>query len=293
VHAFGIAGSFASGISEFCESGGMVKRLHAGRPAEGGVLAAYLARDGVTGPTTVLEGKYGYLKCFSDSPEPEQLTAGLGERFMIDEITVKPYSCCSDIHATIDALLEIKEKHGIEAGEVSHVLVESTTKVAEQNAGDGTTSMMAAQYSVRTAAAITLMMDIRDPRVYSDETLANPDLKILQDKVEVRANDEFDAIYARILGARVTVTAKDGRTFTATVKGARGSIQRPFSQADVEDKFLRLCRGILDDGKPERLADIVAVLDQGASLDELGNQLRGPFRAADASAKPQMAGAEV
>ena len=64
-----------------------------------GIYAAYLARDGLTGPTSVLEGKYGYFKCFSDAPEPEQLTAGLGERFMIDEITVKPYPCCSDLHA--------------------------------------------------------------------------------------------------------------------------------------------------------------------------------------------------
>ncbi len=67
--AFGVAGSLASGIMEFSQSGGMVKRLHAGRAAEGGVLAASLAAEGFTGPHTVLEGMYGYCKTFSSAPE--------------------------------------------------------------------------------------------------------------------------------------------------------------------------------------------------------------------------------
>lgn len=284
VHALGIAGSFASGVSEFCETGGMVKRVHAGRPAEGGILAAYLAHGGLTGPTSVLEGKYGYLKCFSDAPVPEELTTGLGERFMIDEITVKPYSCCSDLHAAIDATLEIKEKHAVDPAEVSRIIVESTTKVAEQNAGDGTASIMEAQYSVGFAVAATLLKEIRDPRTYAEETLADPALKRLQDKVEVSAHDEFDAIYARVLGGRVTVIMNDGTSFTASVKGARGSIHRPFTQQEVEDKFRRLCCGVLADGMPERLVDVVAGLDQAPSVDEVGRMLRGPFGGLDAGA---------
>src|SRR5215217_6261967 len=39
-HALGIAGSLCSGLVEFSRSGGMVKRLHLGRAAESGALAA-------------------------------------------------------------------------------------------------------------------------------------------------------------------------------------------------------------------------------------------------------------
>ena len=42
-HAFGIASSLASGTMEFAASGGMAKRIHAGRAAEGGLTAALLA----------------------------------------------------------------------------------------------------------------------------------------------------------------------------------------------------------------------------------------------------------
>ena len=65
-NALGIAGSTSAGILEFAHSGNgaMVKRLHLGRAAESGVLAASLAADGFTGPSTVLEGKFGFLKAF-------------------------------------------------------------------------------------------------------------------------------------------------------------------------------------------------------------------------------------
>ena len=50
--AIGIACSSASGIKAFTQgSGGMVKRMHAGRAAEAGVLACELTRRGFTGPT--------------------------------------------------------------------------------------------------------------------------------------------------------------------------------------------------------------------------------------------------
>src|SRR6202162_3141357 len=64
INALGIAGSTSGGLLEFSRSGNgaMVKRLHLGRAAEGGVLAASLAADGFTGPTTVLEGPAGFLK---------------------------------------------------------------------------------------------------------------------------------------------------------------------------------------------------------------------------------------
>src|SRR5688572_7496492 len=69
-NALGIGGSLCSGLLEFSRSGGgMVKRLHLGRAAEGGAMAATLAREGYTGPHTVLEGKFGFLNVFAQEKE--------------------------------------------------------------------------------------------------------------------------------------------------------------------------------------------------------------------------------
>src|SRR6202165_1656830 len=81
INALGIAGSTSGGLLEFAHSGNgaMVKRLHLGRGAEGGVLAASLAADGFTGPSTVLEGRAGFLKAFCIESDLAELTRGLGE----------------------------------------------------------------------------------------------------------------------------------------------------------------------------------------------------------------------
>jgi 2-methylcitrate dehydratase PrpD len=90
-NALGIAGSLCSGLVQFSRSGtgGMVKRLHFGRAAEGGLLAANLAERGFTGPHTILEGELGFLRAFCNRPDISQLTRGLGENYLTLDIYMK------------------------------------------------------------------------------------------------------------------------------------------------------------------------------------------------------------
>jgi 2-methylcitrate dehydratase PrpD len=55
--AAGIAASKGAGLLEANRTGGTVKRVHCGWAARCGVAAAELARHGLTGPPTVLEGR--------------------------------------------------------------------------------------------------------------------------------------------------------------------------------------------------------------------------------------------
>src|SRR2546422_3417341 len=77
-NALGIAGSSSGGLLEFAWSGGDTKRLHLGRASQLGLESALLARQGVRGPATVLEGRYGYFNAFSTPPRVERLVEGLG-----------------------------------------------------------------------------------------------------------------------------------------------------------------------------------------------------------------------
>jgi len=120
-HAFGIAVSLASGTMEFASSGGMAKRIHAGRAAEAGLLAAFLAERGVEGADDGLAGRYGFCRVFGVEPELDRLTDGLGSRWMIDEITVKPYAACSDIHPLIQATAELQTEHGFDPAQTIRI----------------------------------------------------------------------------------------------------------------------------------------------------------------------------
>src|ERR1700730_3828521 len=76
-HALGIAGSMGSGLMA-AQEGVMVKRLHAGRAAQSGMLAALLAKRGFTGIPDIVEAGYGgFLSSFSRTPDADRLLAGL------------------------------------------------------------------------------------------------------------------------------------------------------------------------------------------------------------------------
>ena len=181
--AFGIAASLASGTMEFASSGGMAKRIHAGRAAEGGLTAALLVADGLEGATDGLAGTYGFCRVFTDDPKVELLTDRFGERWMLDEITVKPYAACSDIHPMIQAAAELRSQHDIDPARIVRIEAEGPTKAATQNNMDGTVSVMAAQYSAQFNIAAALLADPSDPATYQPANLRDRALAELQAKV--------------------------------------------------------------------------------------------------------------
>ena len=256
-HAVGIAASLASGTMEFAASGGMAKRLHAGRAAEGGVMAALLAADGFEGADDGLAGRYGFCRVFSDEPRPELLTEGLGSRWMIDEITIKGWAACSDVHPLIQAALELRDEHSLDAaaiGRIARIDAWGPTKAAEQNSLDGTVSVMAAQYSAQFNIAAALLADPGDPATYGPDRIGAPELAALQAKVAaVTADDSFDATYAWKMGGRLRIVFDDGSVLERTVHGQRGSMHDPFDAADVDAKFAALTSGLLDPGAAARL----------------------------------------
>ncbi len=264
--ALGIAASFASGTTEFSRSGGMSKRLHAGRAAEGGLTAAYLAADGVTGPTDGLDGRYGFCHIFTTAPRIPLLTEGLGRRWMIDEITVKPYAACSDVHPLIDAALELRAD-GVDPERIVAIEAEVPTKAAEQNALDGTASVMAAQYSGPFNIAAAFVADPADPATYGGDRITDPRLAALQAKVVRFAPcDEFDATYAWKLGGRLRVRTDDGAVRERTIVGQRGSMHRPLTDDELQRKLRRVAGDRIDIAALQAALDRLAVDAEPAPL---------------------------
>lgn len=239
--AFGIAATLASGTMEFASSGGQTKRLHAGRAAEGGMMAARLAAGGFEGPADGLAGTYGFCRVFSDEPRVELLTDELGSRWMLDEITVKPWAACSDIHPLIQATLELRAAYGLRPDMVERIEATAPTKAAVHNSGDGTASVMAAQYSGPWNIAAALVADPADPATYGADRIADPVLVQLQSKVvAIAADARWDATYAHKMGGSVRITLRDGRVLERSVCGQKGSMHDPLSADEIEAKFATL-----------------------------------------------------
>lgn len=266
-NALGIAGSLCSGLLEFSKSGGgMVKRLHLGRAAEGGALAATLAREGYTGPETVLEGKFGFLAVFAKETDPPRLTKGLGDEWHTLKTMLKRYACHITAHVPVTAALELKARHGFNGSDVASVAISTNEKgVSHHNITEPQDTMMC-QYSVPFCVALALHRDPLDPRVFGEETLNDPSIRAVCRNTAVT---EFPAAKARgRFSTLLTVRLKDGRELSIDAHDFEGMPSRPLSKEQLRAKFLKLTAGTKA-FRPEAVLARLEALEDQASITPL------------------------
>jgi 2-methylcitrate dehydratase PrpD len=241
-NALGIAGSLAGGLMEFARSntGAMVKRLHLGRAAESGVLAASLAADGFTGPTTVLEGDAGFLKVFCTEWDVSDLTYGLGSEFATLNLCLKRFPIHMTAHTPVQAVLELRAEHEFDGAQVDRVQVAGNERMATINNIPEPTDIMMAQYSIPFCVAVALYRDPRDPASFDQSVLLDPSIRDMCRRVEVTVADPPP----RIPGAsKVMIRLHNGLVLSREVEEFDGTPNRPLSHAELRDKFTMFVRG--------------------------------------------------
>ena len=243
-NALGIAGSLGSGLLEFSKGGGgNVKRLHLGRAAESGVLAASLAKQGFSGPASVLEGRFGYMNVFCHEGDPARLTAGLGDVWKLLTLTFKRYSCHITSHVPVTAALELKEKHKLQGDDIASVTIAGSEKMVSHHNIPEPQDMTMAQYSAPFNVALSFYRNPRDPSSFSEESRNDPKIRALcrNVKVELRKETGKD----NPLASRVSVKLKDGREFTQELPYFPGMPQQPLTHDQLRDKFATITKSVL------------------------------------------------
>lgn len=270
-NALGIGGSLCSGLLEFAKSGsgGMVKRLHLGRAAEGAVTAASLARDGFEGPATVLEGEYGFLNAFAtaDAEAVEKLTAALGTTWETRTICFKRCACHATAQGPIQALEDMRAEHGFSAADVEAIELGTSKKVLANHDIREPADRMAAQYSVPYSVALSFFHDAMDPRSFLTADL--DDAKVLEfcRRITLSYFDETEKP-GQSWACRISVRLKDGRTLEATQTDVRGSSTMPMAPEEFDAKFRAATRALGPD-KTDALLDGLHGLEAQTDLPAL------------------------
>lgn len=272
--SLGIAGSTAAGIKEFSVRGEMVKRLHAGCASERGIMSAFLARGGFTGPKTVLEGTSGYLKVYSGHPAFSEITRDLGKRYEITCTDLKPYACCRSIQPAIEALEIIRNEHGIRPAEVEAIVVGGSRNLVAQHSGEGRASVMAAQYSMPFSGALSFFRDLRNPDAFDHSALKDRKIIALSKKIKTEVHDDLDKLSGQGRVARVTVKLKDKKIYAATILSAKGHASNPLSRSEVEEKFHRLASRRLTKNKRMAVIAMVEALETVNDIGKLTHMIR-------------------
>ena len=269
-HAIGIAASSASGLKD--NFGSMVKPLHAGLAARGGVLAFLLARGGMTASAQALDGSQGFLHAMdSERQDLAREIADLGSRWEILDtgITMKLYPSCAATHPPLDVLLELRdEEHltpdGIESIDVDVDRITPTVLLYAQPA-----TPLEAKFSLQFCAAAAIADGRVSVDTFSDERLRDPALRALMARVNMGVDEALGREAPPLTEARVHVRLRGGRTLVREVKGARGTPDRPASAAEVEAKFMACATRVLAPGRASRALETLRRFEELADVREL------------------------
>ncbi|MGI4946706.1 MAG: MmgE/PrpD family protein [Janthinobacterium lividum] len=262
VHCLGTAATQAAGMQQ--NRGTMCKSFHAGKAAQGGLLAALLASQGFDSSDEIIEGKRGFCRIYSDTAEPELLLEGLGERWEITRNGHKPYACGVVLHPLIDAMIALGGEHRGRAADVEAVeltvnpAVVTITGVTDPGTG------LKSKFSLTHSAAVAFLDGNAGIAQYGDARAAAPDVAALRRKVSVRTDPDLGRDQAR---ASLTLA---GTRYEAFTEHATGTVANPMSDAALEMKFMANAVPVIGEGQARALADATWTLD---TLPDVGDLL--------------------
>ncbi len=272
--AVGIAGSMAAGSLEFLAEGTWTKRLHPGLAAQNGILAANLAAEGFRGPSTIIEGRDGFLSAYSRDAKPELVTAGLGKDFQILHTSVKPHACCRYMQSPIDGLLELAITHDIHPQEIAAIEVAvlkagwplvcepRERKYAPANVVD-------AQFSVPFGAAIALAHRNAGLEEFSEKNFRSPEIRSLMSKVVLKKDDRIEKNFPAEWPAHVQVELANGKRYETFVRFPKGDPQNPLSWEELSAKFASLVARVLPAGRCDQITAAIEGLNASTNLREI------------------------
>jgi 2-methylcitrate dehydratase PrpD len=270
LNALAIAASESGGLAEYTESGGSVKRVHAGFAAQSGLKAALLAKAGITGPPTALEGKKGLCQAFANEYSLEEITAGLGKEFRILLTGTKPYCCCAAQHSALEAVSEITKESVIIPEEITKIRVSQKARDVRATGNIIVPQdIISAQFSGRFGVALRLIQGNNSFQNYSEENLRNPRILDLAKRTEYYVDDNFEKSTSGNAPARVEIHLKNGNIHERTVQYAKGTIQNPMTKEELKDKFRQLTKAVLTKEHTMNIIDIVCELEGLDNLHEL------------------------
>lgn len=262
--ALGVAASQSSGLVENIPHGG--KNVAVGNSARNGILAALFAANGIDGAPQAIEGLRGWARAAGDVADETKLTGGLGETWELLKNTYKPYPCGIVMHAIIEAGLSLRAEYGLLPDDIKTVTVSGDSLL--QARGDRIVAGAAdARVSIHHSAAAGLMLGAAGIREFSEEIVMRPDVIAFRAKVLPELDDSLP-----VGAARMRVGMNDGRVFSTLVTHARGSIEHPLTDRDIEDKVRTLGGNRPDIGK---VIDLVWNLDRQPSVGPLMARLGG------------------
>jgi 2-methylcitrate dehydratase PrpD len=264
INAMGVAGSHACGLVEFAWEGNDTKRMHLGRAAQLGMESAFLAGAGLSGPSRIIEGRFGYYNAFSlPGADLGKLVEGLGSTWYVQPPSHKSYALHATQQAVVQAIQDFKREHAIDPERLSRLAVRGRESLLEgRHSVRDPTTVMGGQYSLPFTVAVAALRDLSNPLNYDDAAVSDAEIRRLAQRVELSTAD------ANLADPEVIVEL-DGQRYTLATGPYKGSPRNPFTWDDGREKFTRYAGQVLDAAYIDDIVEVVANLEEVTDMARL------------------------
>ena len=277
LHALGIVYSQLSGTLQSHREGASVNTMQSGFGAKAGLIAAALARRGITGPRDCLTGMFGYYPLYEGGRyDPSVLLGDLGTRYEVLNISQKPYPCGRLTHGAVELALALHGEGAIRADDIAQVTVVASPFVQRlvgrpydphhQNPLD-------ARLSLPFTVANSLLRGRLAIADAEGAALRDPAIHHLAQKVTVAVDPALAPPNAPA-PQRLEITRRSGGRIVRRIDVLKGAPGRALSWDETVDKFWT-CWRYADPAVPESQG--WQAIDRLASLereDDIGAIVR-------------------
>jgi 2-methylcitrate dehydratase PrpD len=216
--------------------GSMTKSFHPGRAAQNGLTAALLAGKGYTSSEQGLEARSGWLNTLSRERDYAALT---DERWEILNNSYKPFACGLVVHPVIDGCLQLRKANRLAADIIDRIEIAVNPRVMVLTSIKEPKTGLEGKFSVYHAAAVAIVEGAAGEQQFSDEAVRRPATAELRRRVVPTTDPAIGKVQAR-----VAIVLKNGERLAVFVEHAVGSVEKPMSDSELEEKFRGLAEGI-------------------------------------------------
>lgn len=240
LNALGIVYSQLSGTLQAHREGASVNTMQSGFGSKAGVMAATLARLGITGPRDCFSGMFGYYRLYEGgSYEPAQLLGELGTRYEVLNMSQKPYPCGRLTHGAVELAMALQHDHGFKPEDIVHITVAASPFVqrlvgrpADPSHPNPLDARLSLPFTVATAF-IRGKVDIADAE---GAALIDPVIHGLAQKITVVVDADLAPPNAPA-PQRLELTLRSGERIVRRIDVLKGAPGRALTWEETIEKF--------------------------------------------------------
>jgi 2-methylcitrate dehydratase PrpD len=256
-NGLGLAGSQSAGT--WAAWGTPAVKFHQARAALSGLLAALLAETGFAAADDVLTNRDGgILEAYSGGGRADLLVEGLGERWELMRISLRPWPGATPLQPVITALIRLVAMGRLDPGRLRDVRIVVAPSVLRQHERfrhpSGTFEAM---LSIHYAAAAIVQYGRLGIEEFLPPVYADPQLHArIDDQIRVDADPDLSP-----LACRVEVRDADGSTEMVAIDRPRGHPDDPATRAELAAKYRACSAGPLGAGRADVLLGLLESLE--------------------------------